>query len=36
MGIALAWRRGDTLPTLQRLREIAVAVSRAYEIESAA
>ena len=23
MGIALAWRRGDTLPTLQRLREVA-------------
>ncbi len=23
MGIAIAWRRGDTLPTLQRLREVA-------------
>jgi DNA-binding transcriptional LysR family regulator len=23
MGIAIAWRRGDTLPTLQRLRELA-------------
>ena len=33
MGIALAWRRGDTLPTLLRLREIAVAVARAWEIE---
>ena len=33
MGIALAWRCGDTLPTLLRLREIAVAVARAWEIE---
>ena len=24
MGIALAWRRGDTLPTLERLRELAI------------
>jgi hypothetical protein len=23
MGIAIAWRRGDTLPTLQRLLELA-------------
>jgi DNA-binding transcriptional LysR family regulator len=23
MGIAIAWRRGDTLPTLQRLRDVA-------------
>jgi DNA-binding transcriptional LysR family regulator len=36
MGIALAWRRGDTLPTLLRLREIAEAVSRAWEIEHVA
>ena len=33
MGIALAWRRGDTLPTLLRLREIAEAVARAWAIE---
>jgi hypothetical protein len=28
MGVALAWRRGDDLPTLQRLRELAAKVSR--------
>ena len=33
MGIAIAWRRGDTLPTLERLREIAAAVARAWAIE---
>src|SRR5262249_62308041 len=27
MGIALAWRRGDSLPTLQRLRELAMEVA---------
>ena len=27
MGIAIAWRRGDTLPTLERLRELAAAVA---------
>jgi hypothetical protein len=27
MGIALAWRRGDELPTLQRLRELAAELS---------
>jgi DNA-binding transcriptional LysR family regulator len=27
MGIALAWRRGDTLPTLLRLRELAAEVA---------
>jgi hypothetical protein len=27
MGIALAWRRGDSLPTLQRLRELAIDVA---------
>jgi hypothetical protein len=36
MGIALAWRRGDVLPTLLRLREIAEAVARAWEIEHVA
>jgi DNA-binding transcriptional LysR family regulator len=33
MGIALAWRRGNTLPTLRRLLELAPAVTRAWEIE---
>jgi DNA-binding transcriptional LysR family regulator len=33
MGIALAWRRGDSLPALLRLREIADAVARAWAIE---
>jgi hypothetical protein len=28
MGIAIAWRRGDNLPTLQRLRELAAEVAR--------
>ena len=27
MGIAIAWRRGDTLPTLQRLRELAAEIA---------
>jgi hypothetical protein len=27
MGIAIAWRRGDNLPTLERLRELAAEVS---------
>jgi DNA-binding transcriptional LysR family regulator len=27
MGIAIAWRRGDALPTLERLREVAAAVA---------
>jgi len=27
MGIAIAWRRGDTLPTLQRMRELAIDVA---------
>jgi hypothetical protein len=27
MGIAIAWRRGDTLPTLQRMRELAMDVA---------
>ena len=27
MGIAIAWRRGDTLPTLERLREVAAEVA---------
>jgi DNA-binding transcriptional LysR family regulator len=31
LGIALAWRRGDTLPTLLRLREIAEEVAQAWE-----
>ena len=29
MGIALAWRRGDTLPTLKRLREVATRAAQA-------
>ena len=29
LGIALAWRRGATLPTLLRLREVAEEVARA-------
>ena len=33
MGIALAWRRGDTLPALLRLRDIADAVAHAWAIE---
>jgi DNA-binding transcriptional LysR family regulator len=33
MGIALAWRRGERLPTLDRLRELATAIARAREIE---
>jgi hypothetical protein len=28
MGIALAWRHGDKLPTLDRLRELAEQVAR--------
>jgi DNA-binding transcriptional LysR family regulator len=36
LGIALAWRRGDTLPTLLRLREIAEEAARAWEIEHVA
>jgi DNA-binding transcriptional LysR family regulator len=28
MGIAIAWRRGDSLPTLERLRELAAEVAR--------
>jgi hypothetical protein len=31
--IALAWRRGDSVPTLERLREPADAIARAREIE---
>ena len=27
MGIAIAWRRDDNLPTLQRLRELAAEVA---------
>jgi DNA-binding transcriptional LysR family regulator len=27
MGIAIAWRKGDTLPTLERLREVAAEVA---------
>jgi hypothetical protein len=27
MGIAIAWRRGDELPTLTRLRELAAEVA---------
>jgi DNA-binding transcriptional LysR family regulator len=34
MGIALAWRRGETLPALHRLTELAGAIARAHEIES--
>jgi DNA-binding transcriptional LysR family regulator len=33
MGIAIAWRRGETLPALERLVELAAAISRAHEIE---
>ncbi len=33
MGIALAWRRGERLPTLDRLRDLALAIARAREIE---
>jgi hypothetical protein len=33
MGIALAWRRGENLPALERLRELAGAIARAREIE---
>ena len=29
MGIAIAWRKGDTLPTLERLREVAAEVATA-------
>ena len=29
MGIAIAWRRGDELPTLARLRELAAEVAAA-------
>jgi DNA-binding transcriptional LysR family regulator len=36
MGIALAWRRGERLPTLDRLRELALAIARAREIERVA
>ena len=34
MGIALAWRRGESLPALDRLRELAAAIVRAHEIEA--
>ena len=34
MGIAIAWRRGETLPALERLVELAAAISRAHEIEA--
>ena len=34
MGIALAWRRGETLPALHRLTELAAAIARAHEIEA--
>jgi DNA-binding transcriptional LysR family regulator len=33
MRIALAWRRGEQLPALDRLRELAAAIARAHEIE---
>ena len=33
MGIALAWRRGELVPTLARLLELAGAIARAREIE---
>jgi DNA-binding transcriptional LysR family regulator len=33
MGIALAWRRGERMPTLDRLRELAGAIAKAREIE---
>src|SRR4051812_24202669 len=33
MGIALAWRRGEHLPTLERLRELAAAIAKARAIE---
>jgi len=36
MGIALAWRRGESLPALDRLRELAAAIARAHEIEAPA
>jgi DNA-binding transcriptional LysR family regulator len=29
MGIAIAWRKGDTLPTLERVRELAAEVAKA-------
>ena len=29
MGIAIAWRKGDALPTLERLREVAAEVATA-------
>jgi DNA-binding transcriptional LysR family regulator len=35
MGIAIAWRRGDTLPTLLRLRELAAAVARVRNVTAA-
>jgi hypothetical protein len=35
MGIALAWRRGDRLPTLHRLRDLAVEVARARDTAAA-
>ena len=31
MGIAIAWRRGDTLPTLERLRDVAATVAHGVE-----
>jgi hypothetical protein len=34
MGIALAWRRGEKLPALERLTELAAAIVRAHEIEA--
>ena len=35
MGIAIAWRKGDTLPTLERLRELAAAVARVRSVTAA-
>ena len=35
MGIAIAWRKGDTLPTLMRLRELAEAMARVRSVNTA-
>jgi hypothetical protein len=35
MGIAIAWRRGDDLPTLRRLRELAAEVAESTHPRSA-
>jgi hypothetical protein len=35
MGIAIAWRKGDTLPTLLRLRELAEAMARVRSVNTA-